>query len=40
METAGKIAVPKECRIEVAVTPSDMADALERAAKHSGAKLV
>lgn len=36
---AAKIAVFKECGIEVAVTPSDMADALERAAKRIGAKL-
>jgi succinyl-CoA synthetase alpha subunit len=36
---AAKIAVFKECGVEVAVTPSDMADALERAAKRIGAKL-
>jgi succinyl-CoA synthetase alpha subunit len=36
---AAKIAVFKECGIEVAVTPSDMADALIRAAKARGAKL-
>jgi hypothetical protein len=36
---AAKIAVFKECGIEVAVTPSDMADALLRAAKTKGAKL-
>ncbi len=36
---AAKIAVFQECGIEVAVTPSDMADALERAAKRLGAKL-
>ena len=36
---AAKIAVFKECGIEVAVTPSDMADALLRAAKAKGAKL-
>jgi succinyl-CoA synthetase alpha subunit len=36
---AAKIDVFKECGIEVAVTPSDMADALIRAAKASGAKL-
>jgi succinyl-CoA synthetase alpha subunit len=36
---AAKIAVFKECGIETAVTPSDMADALERAAKRLGAKL-
>ena len=36
---AAKIAVFKECGIEVAVTPSDMADALVRAAKACGAKL-
>ena len=37
--TAAKIAVFKECGIENAVTPSDMADALVRAAKARGAKL-
>jgi succinyl-CoA synthetase alpha subunit len=36
---AAKIAVFKECGIEVAVTPSDMADALLRAAKARGVKL-
>jgi succinyl-CoA synthetase alpha subunit len=36
---AAKIAVFKECGIEVAVTPSDMADALIRAAKARGIKL-
>jgi succinyl-CoA synthetase alpha subunit len=36
---AAKIAVFKECGIEVAVTPSDMADALIRAAKAKGVKL-
>src|SRR5438309_3015556 len=36
---AAKIAVFKECGIEVAVTPSDMADALLRAAKAKGVKL-
>ena len=36
---AAKIAVFKECGIENAVTPSDMADALVRAAKARGAKL-
>ena len=36
---AAKIAVFKECGIEVAVTPSDMADALIRAAQARGAKL-
>ncbi len=34
-----KIAVFKECGIEVAITPSDMADALLRAAKAKGVKL-
>ena len=34
-----KIAVFKECGIEVAVTPSDMADALLRAAKAKGVTL-
>jgi succinyl-CoA synthetase alpha subunit len=34
-----KIAVFKECGIEVAVTPSDMADALLRAAKATGVTL-
>lgn len=36
---AAKIAVFKECGIEVAVTPSDMADALIRAAKARGVSL-
>jgi succinyl-CoA synthetase alpha subunit len=36
---AAKIAIFKECGIEVAVTPSDMADALVRAAKANGVKL-
>jgi succinyl-CoA synthetase alpha subunit len=36
---AAKIAVFKECGIEVAVTPSDMADALIRAAKSKGVTL-
>ncbi|MDP1580321.1 MAG: succinate--CoA ligase subunit alpha [Candidatus Didemnitutus sp.] len=36
---AAKIAVFEECGIEVAVTPSDMADALVRAAARLGAKL-
>jgi succinyl-CoA synthetase alpha subunit len=36
---AAKIAVFKECGIEVAITPSDMADALIRAANAKGAKL-
>jgi succinyl-CoA synthetase alpha subunit len=36
---AAKIAVFKECGIEVAVTPSDMADALVRAAKARGVSL-
>jgi succinyl-CoA synthetase alpha subunit len=36
---AAKIAVFQECGIEVAVTPSDMADALLRAAKAKGVKL-
>ena len=36
---AAKIAVFKECGIECAATPSDMADALIRAAKAKGAKL-
>ncbi len=36
---AAKIAVFKECGIEVAVTPSDMADALLRAAKARGMTL-
>jgi succinyl-CoA synthetase alpha subunit len=34
-----KIAIFKECGIEVAVTPSDMADALLRAAKAKNVKL-
>jgi succinyl-CoA synthetase alpha subunit len=36
---AAKIAVFRECGIEVAVTPSDMADALLRAAKARGVTL-
>jgi succinyl-CoA synthetase alpha subunit len=36
---AAKIAVFRECGIEVAVTPSDMADALVRAAAARGQKL-
>lgn len=36
---AAKIAVFRECGIEVAVTPSDMADALVRAAKARGVAL-
>ncbi|MEI6861927.1 MAG: succinate--CoA ligase subunit alpha [Verrucomicrobiota bacterium] len=36
---AAKIAVFKECGIEIAVTPSDMADALLRAAKAKGVTL-
>ena len=36
---AAKIAVFKECGIEVAVTPSDMADALLRSAKAKGVML-
>jgi succinyl-CoA synthetase alpha subunit len=36
---AAKIAILKECGIEVAVTPSDMADALIRAAKAKGVAL-
>ena len=36
---AAKIAVFKECGIECAVTPSDMADALVRAALARGTKL-
>jgi succinyl-CoA synthetase alpha subunit len=36
---AAKIAVFKECGIEVAVTPSDMADALVRAAQARGVSL-
>lgn len=36
---AAKIAVFRECGIEVAATPSDMADALLRAAKARGVKL-
>ena len=36
---AAKIAIFKECGIEVAVTPSDMADALLRAASARGVKL-
>jgi succinyl-CoA synthetase alpha subunit len=37
---AAKIAIFKECGIENAVTPSDMADALLRAAEAKGATLV
>ena len=36
---AAKIAVFQECGIECAVTPSDMADALIRAAARTGTKL-
>ena len=36
---AAKITVFKECGIEVAATPSDMADALLRAAKAKGVSL-
>jgi succinyl-CoA synthetase alpha subunit len=36
---AAKIAVFKECGVEVAITPSDMADALLRAAKAKGVTL-
>lgn len=36
---AAKIAIFKECGIEVAVTPSDMADALLRSAKAKGVTL-
>ncbi|MBS0663171.1 MAG: succinate--CoA ligase subunit alpha [Verrucomicrobia bacterium] len=36
---AAKIAIFRECGIEVAATPSDMADALLRAAKARGVKL-
>ena len=36
---AAKIAVFKECGIEVAITPSDMADALIRKAQALGVKL-
>jgi succinyl-CoA synthetase alpha subunit len=36
---AAKIAVFQECGIETAATPSDMADALVRAAQRLGAKL-
>lgn len=36
---AAKLAVFRECGIEVATTPSDMADALVRAAEKLGAKL-
>ncbi len=36
---AAKIAIFRECGIEVAVTPSDMADALLRAAKAKGVTL-
>ena len=38
-DTAAKIAVFKECGIECAVTPSDMAEALIRAAQARGVKL-
>ena len=37
--SAAKIAVFKECGIECAATPSNMADALIRAAQARGAKL-
>lgn len=36
---AAKIAVFQECGIECAITPSDKADALLRAAQTQGAKL-
>jgi succinyl-CoA synthetase alpha subunit len=36
---AAKIKVFEKCGIEVAITPSDMADALERAAARAGMKL-
>jgi succinyl-CoA synthetase alpha subunit len=36
---AAKIAIFNECGIETAITPSDMADALERSAKRLGVKL-
>ena len=36
LKAAGKITVFKESGIEVAVTPSDMADALLRTAKAKG----
>jgi succinyl-CoA synthetase alpha subunit len=36
---AAKIAILKQCGVEVAVTPSDMADALIRAAKARGVRL-
>ena len=36
---AAKIAIFRECGVEVAVTPSDMADALLRAAAKTGTKL-
>jgi succinyl-CoA synthetase alpha subunit len=36
---AAKIAVFKECGVDVAITPSDMADALVRAAQAKGIKL-
>ncbi len=36
---AAKIAIFKECGIENAVTPSDMADALLRAAEANGVSL-
>jgi succinyl-CoA synthetase alpha subunit len=38
-DTAAKIAVFQECGIEVAATPSDMADALLRAAQAKGVTL-
>ena len=37
---AAKIAVFKECGIEVAATPSDMADALLRSAKAKGVTVI
>ena len=36
---AAKIAIFRECGIEVAATPSDMADALLRSAKAKGVVL-
>jgi succinyl-CoA synthetase alpha subunit len=36
---AAKIAIFKECGIECAITPSDMADALIRIAQARGTKL-
>ena len=36
---AAKIAIFRECGVEVAITPSDMADALLRAAAKTGTKL-